>query len=211
MTPEPGEGEADFMQRCTLEHDEETCADMWEERKYTSDFERRAAPLEVRAKGRRLEGYAALFGVEAKLPSFTEVLSEGAFANSLRGDILALVDHDPARILARTKSKTLRLAEDSKGLQFDLSVPDTSVGRDILALADRGDLGGMSFAFTVAMGGERWDGNKRTLTAVNLREISVVSSWPAYEGTVVNARAKITQTGVFFRLSLARRYLELLR
>jgi HK97 family phage prohead protease len=93
--------------------------------------ERRSAPLEVRARGRRLEGYAATFGVEAELPGFTEVLSPGAFAASLaggRGDILALVDHDHGRVLARTKSQTLRLSEDSKGLAFDLDVPATTAG-----------------------------------------------------------------------------------
>jgi HK97 family phage prohead protease len=138
-----------------------------------------------------LQGYAATFGVEAKLPGdVTEVLASGAFAASLRNDVLAFVDHDPGRLLARTKSGTLRLAEDSKGLQFDLDVPSTTVGNDVLALAERGDLGGMSFGFVVGKDGEEWDGNKRTLRSVDLREISVVSAWPAYEGTVVDARAR---------------------
>jgi uncharacterized protein len=53
-------------------------------------------------------------------------------------------------VLARTRSGTLRLAEDSKGLAFDLDVPNTSFGRDVLELAERGDIGGASFAFTVA-------------------------------------------------------------
>jgi HK97 family phage prohead protease len=179
------------------------------------DIERRAAPLEIRAKGRKLQGYAATFGVEAKLPGdVTEVLASGAFAASLRNDILALVDHDPGRLLARTKSGSLRLSEDSKGLQFDLDVPATTVGNDVLALAERGDLGGMSFGFTVAKDGERWDGSKRTLTGVDLREISVVSCWPAYEGTTVTARAKkpeVLRDFTDLRLALARRYIELLR
>ena len=41
-------------------------------------------------------------------------------------DVLALVDHDPSRVLARTRSGNLRLAEDKRGLAFDLDVPDTS-------------------------------------------------------------------------------------
>ena len=151
---------------------------------------RRAADLSV-APGRKLVGYAAVFGQGTRISDFTEVIKPGAFAASLKGrDILALVDHDPARLLARTKSGTLRLEEDSKGLRFELDVPDTTEGRDLLALAERGDLGGMSFGFTVARSGERWDGKKRELRAVTLHEISVVHAWPAYEGTTVEPRAK---------------------
>lgn len=112
--------------------------------------ERRSALIEVRAKGRRLEGHAALFGVETRLATFSETIRAGAFAGSLKRDVLALVDHDPARMLARTKSGTLRLSEDTRGLAFDLDVPDTTTGRDILALAERGDLGGMSLGSSPA-------------------------------------------------------------
>jgi HK97 family phage prohead protease len=213
MMPHADEHEEAFLERCLAEEDEATCAALWDEaRGGTNALERRSSPLEIRAKGRRLMGHAAVFGVEARLPGFTEVLNPGAFAASLRtnGDILALVDHDATKILGRTRSKTLKLSEDSKGLAFDISVPNTSLGRDVLALAERGDLGGCSFAFTVDKDGEHWDGNKRELRSVNLHEISVVSSWPAYEGTSVNARARPAH-GPYFRLALARRYLELVR
>jgi Escherichia/Staphylococcus phage prohead protease len=105
-----------------------------------------------------------------------------------RTDILALVDHDPHRVLARTRSGTLRLSQDARGLAFDLDVPDTQAGQDVLALAERNDLGGMSFGFSAL--DEHLDGNQRELRAVDLFEISVVSAFPAYEGTVINARAK---------------------
>ena len=154
------------------------------------DTERRSAPLEVRAKGRRLEGYAALFNTEARVGDFTETIVAGAFASSLSHDIVAMVDHDVAKVLARTRSKTLRLGRGHARTRLRLDVPDTTHGRDVLALAERGDLGGMSFGFVIGKGGEVWNGNKRELRAVDLREISVVSAWPAYDGTIVNARAK---------------------
>jgi len=156
------------------------------------DFERRAAPIQLRAKGRRLEGYAAVFGQAARITDFEEIIAPGAFTQTLesRNDILALVDHAPDRLLARTRSGTLRLAEDSKGLAFDLDVPKTTAGDDVLALAERGDLGGMSFGFRVPKGGDAWNGNQRTLRTIDLAEISVVSAWPAYDGTVVHARAR---------------------
>lgn len=173
----------------------------------TMTRERRALAAELRAKGRKLEGYAAVFDKEAALPGFTEVLKPGAFSATLaeRSDVLALVDHDSSRVLARTKSGTLRLAEDSRGLAFDLDVPDTSAGKDVLALAERGDLGGMSFGFTAT--DENWTGDRREIRAAKLYEISVVSAWPAYDGTIVQAR----QRPVLMPLvAVRRRWLETL-
>lgn len=160
---------------------------------------------EIRTQGRKLTGYAATFGVEARVADFTEVIRPGAFTESLKGDVLALVDHDPKKVLARTQSGTLRLSEDSRGLSFELDVPDTGPGRDMLALAERGDLGGMSFGFTVPEGGEHWSGRRRELRTVNLLEISVVSAWPAYPETSVQARTKTPH------LNRLRRYLETCR
>jgi uncharacterized protein len=173
-------------------------------------IEWRSAALEIRAQGRKLEGYAATFNVRADIDGlFKETIKPGAFAKSLNGDILALLDHDRSRLLARTASKTLRLAEDSHGLHFDLDVPDTSNGRDALALAERGDLGGASFGFTVEKGGEVWSSNLRELRDVKLREISIVQSWPAYPNTVVSARAK--SRAMTLRRRFANIYLEMLR
>lgn len=168
-------------------------------------MERRAG-IELRAVGRKLEGYAAVFDQEARVADFREVIRPGAFSNTIKEgrDILALSDHDAHKVLARTKSGTLRLAEDSRGLHFELDVPETSAGRDVLALAERGDLGGMSFGFTVPKGGEQRSGDLRELRAVDLFEISVVSSWPAYDGTVVQARHRQDEDHAAFRRVLNR-------
>lgn len=171
-------------------------------------LEKRGLALEIRAKGRRLEGYAATFGTPASIGGrFTETIAQGAFKGSLRSnpDILALVDHDPGRVLARTRSGSLRLSEDTRGLSFDLDVPDTAAGRDVLALAERGDLGGMSFGFTAL--DEKRDGERRELRAVELHEISVVLAWPAYAGTTVDARS-LASNGAAVRVALANRFLE---
>lgn len=176
------------------------------------DFERRGMPVELRAKGRRLEGYAATFGQQADIGGrFIETIAPGAFtttAGSLRAaDVLALVDHDPGKVLGRTRSRTLRLSEDSKGLAFDLDLPDTQLGKDVLALAERGDLGGMSFAFDAL--DEQMSGNRRELRAVHLHEISVVLAWPAYDGTVINLRSKPAASPFRLYSERALRLLEL--
>ncbi|MCB2077664.1 MAG: HK97 family phage prohead protease [Novosphingobium sp.] len=148
----------------------------------------RRAFQEVRANGRRLEGYAATFGAEARIGAIVETIAPGAFRAALGGDVLALFDHDPGKVLGRTRSGSLRLAEDGKGLSFSLDLPDTQAGRDVQALAERGDLGGMSFGFQPV--DEDWQGDRRTLRAVDLKEISVVSAWPAYPDTSLALRSR---------------------
>jgi HK97 family phage prohead protease len=155
------------------------------------DVERRAA-VEVRAaRGRRLAGYAAVWDAPAQIGSFVEVIKAGAMRASLvaGADILALVDHDPCRLLGRTRSGTLWLDEDAKGLAFEIDLPDTQLGRDVHALASRGDVGGMSFAMRVT--DEAWPArDRREVRSVDLVEISVVQAHPAYAQTTVEARAR---------------------
>ena len=168
--------------------------------RFPNGTERRAAS-ELRAAGRKLEGYAAVFDSETRIGGFTEVIKPGAFRAALeaRNDVLALVDHDPARLLARTSSGTLRLAEDSRGLAFEIDLPDTQLGRDVLALAERRDLGGMSFAFRPKR--QAWPAaDRRELQAVELVEVSVVQAWPAYTETTVAARSRAFSTAYRRRL-----------
>ncbi len=176
--------------------------------RFPDGLELRAA-AEMRAAGRRLEGHAAVFDSPAPIGSFVEIVKRGAFRSSLatKGkDVLALVDHDPGRLLARTSSGTLRLSEDSKGLAFDLDLPNTQLGRDVLALAQRGDLGGCSFGFRVD--DEAWPAaDRRELRAVDLIEISIVHAWPAYSQTSVQARSRFHQA---HDVRARRRFLETL-
>src|SRR3546814_4693447 len=68
-------------------------------------------------------------------------------------------------------------------------MPDTQTGRDLIALAERGDLGGCSFGFVVNAGGDAWDGTARDLHSVGLREVSIVQAWPAYADTEIHLRS----------------------
>lgn len=140
-------------------------------------------------------GYAARFSQPAEIEGFVETVCRGAFRRSLTSgsDILALVDHDPSKLMARTRSGTLRLSEDAQGLAFDLDVPPTTIGSDVLAMAERNDLGGMSFGFRVGPGGNHWpDKRTRELREVELVEVSIIHAHPAYPNTVVQARNRFT-------------------
>lgn len=166
-------------------------------------MEKRSAQ-DVKAEGRKLVGYAAVFGQRTTIGDFSEEIAPGAFARSLsaNADILALVDHDPSKVLGRTKTGTLRLAEDGQGLRFEIDIPDTQLGRDLLTMAERGDVGGMSFGFIVPSGGDSWNGTHRTLTDISIYEISVVQAFPAYAGTTVDARSARTNLDMANRITL---------
>lgn len=160
----------------------------------TATIERRYAAeirAETRGSGRRLIGYAARYGAIADIGGkFREAIAPGAFSASLgQGeDILALLDHDPARVLGRTRSKTLSLIDEKEGLYFEVAAPDTTAGRDALALAERGDLGGASIGFIVEE--ETREKDVRIVRRARLIEISIVSAWPAYAETSVEARRR---------------------
>ncbi len=149
-----------------------------------------------------LVGYAATFNSWSKdLGGFREQIGTTAFARSLRtgADVKALFNHDPNNILGRTKSGTLQLSQDGKGLKFHCQLDKNSqYHRDLHASVKRGDIDECSFAFTVPAGGQSWtDGPDpetgkqtalRTLLDVDLIDVSVVT-YPAYNKTGVDARA----------------------
>jgi len=152
-------------------------------------------PVEHRANddgGVTVVGYAAVFGEIAEIGRwFQEVVARGAFTNTLRtDDVRAYFDHDTGRVLGRVSAGTLRLAEDDKGLRVEIDLPDTTDGRDVKALVERGDVSGMSFRFEAIR--QEWDESvdpaKRTLLEVRLGEVSIVSE-PAYDGTSIAIRS----------------------
>ncbi len=147
--------------------------------------------------GNGLKGYAHVFGHFAQMPKqrHLETMGPQAFTRS-RGaghDVVATIEHDPKRLLGSTRSKSLIVEADDKGLAFEIpELPDTSYVRDMRVLIERGDLAFCSFGFVP--GEEEWsrtpDGRQlRTHTSVErLFDVSVVSL-PAFEGTGAQLRA----------------------
>lgn len=148
-----------------------------------------------------LTGYAAVFNSDSERLSdggggaFIERIAPGAFGGALTNDVRALANHDSNMVLGRTKAGTLRLAEDAKGLRFDVTLPNTQAARDVLELVRRGDMSQCSFGFVI--GAERWETRRdagkpvdvRVITSIKrLYDVSVVT-YPAYPETTVTARA----------------------
>ena len=147
----------------------------------------RRAVTELRASGRKLHGLAAPYNSPASIGSYVETIKPGAMRASLAAgrDVLALMDHQPDRLLARTSNGTLRLTETPQGLSFELDAPDTQLGRDAVAMAEAGLLGGVSIGFRVAKGGDVWPTTTtRHLLYVDLVELSLIQAFPAYPTSV---------------------------
>ena len=150
---------------------------------------------------RGIEGYAALFydgtpETEYELWSgVRERIMPGAFDEALRlpDDVRGLINHDVNRLLGRTGSGTMRLQADKVGLHYDIDVPDTGDGRDIVELVERGDMSGSSFCFICT--DERWykveDGEEtieiREILGCRLYDVGPVT-FPAYDGTTAGTR-----------------------
>lgn len=143
---------------------------------------------------RVIEGYFALFNTETELfPVFFESILPGAFDDTVSGDVRALIDHDPAKVLARTKSRTLDLKIDSRGLYGTIRVNENDTeAMDLYQRVKRGDVDQCSFGFIVQDEEIEFMDNgsiRSKLKKVDLLEVSVVT-FPAYEETSVSARKK---------------------
>lgn len=163
-------------------------------------------------------GYAAVFNSRSEPLPFIETISPGAFKRSLNSgrEVRMFMNHNQDAVLASTKSGTLRLSEDSRGLFVEADLPDTTTGRDLRVLMERGDVHSMSFGFSIPSGGETVGADGvRNLSQVILHEVSVVSGFPAYaatEGATVR-NIETTNEEITDRpgrsVELARRYFDL--
>jgi len=97
--------------------------------------------------GMTLRGHAATFGDVYDLGMFDERIAAGAFDDVLSDDVRALWNHDSNHVLGRTKSGTLRLSVDQRGLLSEIDLPDSAAA--LREAIDRGDVDQMSFGFTV--------------------------------------------------------------
>ena len=169
-----------------LEAEQERANMKQETRNFDADFELRAE-----GDGMTFVGYAAKFNSPSEdLGGFVETIEPGAFRRSLRSrnDVKLLVNHDTGRVLASTRSGTMKLYEDEIGLRVEASLPNTTDGRDMAELLRRGDLNKMSFGFSVIKDSWNNEMTERTLKSVRLFETSIVA-FPAYAATEAMVRS----------------------
>lgn len=146
---------------------------------------------EERENGARLvlTGTAIRYGARSKnLGGFRERIMPGSATEVLqKADVMAFEEHRSDRYLGRLGNGTLRLLDTRESLRYEVELPDTTVGREVAALAQRGDYRGSSFGFRAL--DETWTEDEdglvlRTITAFGaLRDVGPTVS-PAYDDSV---------------------------
>lgn len=147
--------------------------------------------LEFRAigEGNTLIGYAAIFDSPSEPLPWIEYVRRGAFTKTINdgADVRLLIDHEGVP-LARSKSGTLSLKEDDRGLRVEAELDPTNPdAARIMSAMRRGDISQMSFAFRTIKDSWNMDRTSRELREVQLFDVSVVT-FPAYEATVAELR-----------------------
>ena len=133
-------------------------------------------------------GYASVFeypyAVNDLRGSYNEIVTRGAFTKTLqeRDDVKLLVNHEGIP-MARTKSGTLELREDEKGLRVDATLdPTNPTVAEVASAMSRSDLTEMSFAFQAIKDDFNEAGDERTIREAKLYDVSIVTS-PASPAT----------------------------
>lgn len=182
--------------------------------------------VEKRADGAPvIVGYASVFyspgdpGTAYRMwDDIEERIMPGAFDRALKegDDVRGLFNHDASQVLGRTKSGTVRLSVDAKGLRYEIEPPDTQAGRDVVKLIERGDVSASSFGFipeVTTYREEKREGESSSLyvierNAVRLFDVSPVT-FPAYEGTEAATRELAAKMEEEVRAELLRHFRSL--
>lgn len=147
--------------------------------------------LRKTARSNTIYGYAAVFDSPSEPMPWVEYVRRGAFTKTLKdgADVRLLIDHAGVP-LARSRSGTLRLEEDARGLYMESELdPRNPDAARLISAMDRGDMSQMSFAFRSIKDNWNEDRSVRELREVQLYDVSVVT-FPAYEETIAEVRSK---------------------
>ena len=148
--------------------------------------------------GRHISGKAISFDTQSNDIGFIEILHRGCISQELidSSNIVFLYNHDYNQVIARAnKGKgTLNIDLRDDGVYFDLEVPNTTMGNDLLENIRLGNITQCSFGFSYANEegaykdekiGDVWYRNVYKIG--KLYDLSAVT-YPAYDDTYVNAR-----------------------
>ena len=166
----------------------------------------RFAPIELRTEQENegaayIEGYPIVFNQETDMGEWREVIDPSTVSDEkMLRDVALMVGHDFGSIpLAHSRrnngSGTMQLTAADEGvfMRAALDVEGNPKAKEAYSAVKRGDLSGMSFAFTVNE--ERWEDLDtpkplRRITGFGrIFECSLVA-FPAYSGTSVQAASE---------------------
>lgn len=194
------------------------------DKKLKREITMQVADLHVREaedgqKSRTVEGYAVVFGVRSvNLTPWSsdrevyEIMEPGSITQDLlsRSDVVLTAFHNNQMILGRWRmgKGTLTLELDQRGLKIRCTLAETSIADELLSGIERGDIIGMSFAFTAdeednvnGVTYEKTSERSASGKVVWLRHVKkvtglydvTIAGHPAYEQTTIEAREAIDE------------------
>ena len=165
------------------------------------EFELRSKPDGTGGEKLNFLGYASVTEVGYTIPDwlgdYQEIVRSGAFTRTLSQDpdVMFLLNHG-GMTMARTRSGSLRLSEDDKGLNADADLnPKRNDVHDLRVAIEDEDISEMSFAFRVVQ--QQWspDYTQRDILEVDINggDVSTVNKG-ANPGTggLVSLRAMVS-------------------
>jgi len=131
-------------------------------------------------------GYAVYWNKPAVITDTTGRKFRETFKpNSFTFDeVFGLVNHDIRNILATRSAGLMTVEQDQHGLRFEITLPDTTLGRDTLSNVRAKNYKGASVGFNVVE--DRWDFKGQPsvdILKAELKEISLTPI-PAHTSTV---------------------------
>lgn len=191
--------------------------------KQDREYRALAAPLSVQQAAKRIdtdyyvEGYATTFDkpyllYELDGVKFYERIDAHALDGADMSDVIMQYDHE-GRVFARQSNKTLILVPDHKGLLVAADLGRTDLARGLYQDIDAGMITKMSWAFTVAEGGDSYDRATHTRTIHKIKKVYDVSavSIPANGDTEISARNFARRSYEAERQELLNRRVQLLK
>ena len=164
-------------------------------------MELRLAPQEGEEKSYLVEGYASTFDPYVLMTidgvDYSERIEPTAFDDADLTDVVFRVDHEGA-VYARTSAGTVELWVDEHGLGQRTNLGKTQRARDLFADIEAGNYPKMSFAFSVAEGGDRYDSETHTRIISRVAKVFDVSpvSFPANPSTELSVATRDYFNGV---------------
>ena len=152
--------------------------------------------VEVRNNKILIDGYVNAVERESKVlydtrGQFIEKIRAGVFQRALEkaDNVRVLLDHEPDRELADTKSGKAKLVEDNIGLRATVEIDDP----EVIQKAKDNKLRGWSFGFLCNKEDRSTDEDgieKRIVRDLDLLEVSIIDDRksPAYLGTSIEVR-----------------------
>ena len=148
-----------------------------------------------------VEGYASTFEPYVLFSQngidYSERIEPTAFDDADLSDVVFRVDHT-GPVYARSSAGTVELWHDEHGLGQRTNLGKTQKARELFAEIEAGNYPKMSFAFTVAEGGDSYDRETHTRTISRIAKVFDVSpvSFPANPGTELSVSTRDWFNGV---------------